>query len=254
MEYRESFKLLEPIFKAMDASSLIRRNRKTEVVSVETLQLINTSLEDRARFAAIARFDLSLIDSLKARFEAWAHCRDALLVYQSESDRAEDEWKSFSPPAKELKKRFIRRRTILAEEENDLATLALLKKLAGGKGKENLLRDFELMNAMIAKDREKIGQIGLDNLFVTMTVNTEKTLHRIYRSVTLPDTEKQEMALLERKAYSYLAEATNIICRYGRMIFEDSERSKLYISKQLQKQSKVKKARKPRPEPVDSPE
>ncbi len=237
---KEAFESLRATLMEIDPSRFVRRNRKVEYVSGETKSLIVAALADRRKFLDIPRFDISLIDTLELRLLAWEYCQSECESTELLKAKSESDWLSFSQPAKELKKRFIRRRKVLAEEENDVAVLEELKTIAGGKGKERLMRDFSSMIEMIERDRTKIAAIGLDDLFVKMAINSEKTLARILKEHATPDEKKRELADMVNRSYTYLAEAILEICKYGRMIFDGTPRERLYISERLRELSRRK--------------
>jgi len=220
---------------AIPENQLIGKNRPVEKITSEVSQLYVVAKEDREEFEAIGRFDISLIDTLHTRRDAYLHCYSMYQEVIFDSAAALEAFRALEEQAYKDKKKLLSRLKMIAMENGDKNELKELRQIAYGNGREDLTLDFLKLSGKVKKQKPELLDMGYVEEELDRVELTFIKLKDLIGSINLPNAERESRQLLMDQAYTFLAMAESKIKDYGQMLFEGTDREDLYKSESRQK-------------------
>jgi len=227
----EAFVKHEGFIKEIGEADLRSRHLAVETIVGEVSELVNTSLQDSSAFSKITRFEMSNIETLQERLDAFMHCFAAYQDVALDKSEAKEQWDAIEAEAYREKRKLLKRLGLIYEEDGRPADLKEIKQIAIGRGRRDLTMDYLQLSEIAVKDALPLASLNYGEAEIARISEIFETLKSLIGTVTTPKAEIEERLLVMEQAYTYLDQAVSSIRTYGQLIFDGEDRESLYKSK-----------------------
>jgi len=164
--------------------------------------------------------DLSLIDDLPARSNAFAVAASNIDMAVEEKESDSLQWIGMKKKAYKFRRKLFRYGKFAFDGHEEL--LSPLSNIINGSGDLDLAHDFIDIHKLYSSNLEKFAQMKkFTPDFLEQGLNYHSILLDLYGKVNRPADEMRGLTTIKKQNFAHLKEATDEIRRWARLAFAD---------------------------------
>ncbi|WP_461644200.1 hypothetical protein [Labilibaculum euxinus] len=245
MAQKEDYQAVLDQLTAILAEKVSAPGMPVDIYAQEALNLSYYALGDKELLVAKG-LQAEYIDSLPVRVGAMQYAQSEWLAVSNSKSEAAKEWNGISEKASVLHRELLH--DFRFAYRNDRELKMLVDKIAEGNGNADMIQDLSDMHALGKANPDQLATINKDMSRLDLAAEYAGVLGNLLAKANgvRDDNDKPAKEMRDR-AYTYVKEAVDEICMYGKYVFwKDENKVEKYSSayfrnlrKQKEKETEV---------------